>query len=376
MLFASHLITLFVCVESYYTQMVEHTEFRIKSRYQDLQKISSGSQGIVISAYDTVRKERVAIKRLVNPCRNETFAKKTFRELRIMKMVNHPNIIGLYDLFTPATLLKDFEDVYIVMELMDADLLRVIGIDLDHDRMSYLLYQLLCGIKHLHSAGIIHRDLEPSNIVVKEDCTLKILDFGLAQAVDQNMFLMTHYVVTRYYRAPEVIVGLKYKETADIWSVGCIFAEIVRGDVLFPGEDSSLDQWDKVIQVLGTPPADFFQQLLPSVRMYCEGQPRYKGRSWMELFPDDAFPNDTPEDKVKTQHARDLLSKMLQIDPKNRVTVDGALAHPYINIWFDDKEVNAPPPPKYDDSVDEKSVPLEKWKQLIYEEVIGYKPKQ
>jgi c-Jun N-terminal kinase len=328
----------------------------------------------VVSAFDTVRKERVAIKKLMKPFRNETYAKRAFRELRLMKMVSHKNIIGLYDIFTPATLLKNFEDFYIVMELMDANLTRVIGIELDHDRMSFLLYQLLCGIKHLHLADIIHRDLKPSNIVVKEDCTLKILDFGLARAIDQT-FMMTPYVVTRYYRAPEVIVGMKYKENVDIWSVGCIFAEMVRGEILLPGKDY-IDQWNKVTQVLGTPPADFFKQLQPSVKAYCELQPRYKGKSWLELFPDDSFPNDTPEDKVKTRYARDLLTKMLQIDPKNRITVDEALSHPYVNIWFDPAEVNAPPPPKYDDSMDEKSVPLEKWKELIYNEIKEYKPKE
>ena len=132
---------------------------------------------------------------------------------------------------------------------MDANLCRVIGIELDHDRMSYLLYQLLCGIKHLHSAGIIHRDLNPINIGVKEDCSLKILNFHMARAADQT-FMMTPYVTTRYYRAPEVIIGMKYKENVDIWSVGCIFAEMVRGEILLPGRDY-IDQWNKVAQVSG-----------------------------------------------------------------------------------------------------------------------------
>jgi c-Jun N-terminal kinase len=113
-------------------------------------------------------------------------------------------IIGLLNAFTPQKSLEDFQDVYLVMELMDANLGQVINMDLDHERMSYLLYQMLCGIKHLHTAGIIHRDLKPSNIVVKSDCTLKILDFGLARTAGTT-FMMTPYVVTRYYRAPEVI---------------------------------------------------------------------------------------------------------------------------------------------------------------------------
>ncbi len=136
---------------------------------------------------------------------------------------------------------------------MDANLCQVIQMDLDHERISYLLYQMLCGIKHLHSAGIIHRDLKPSNIVVRSDCTLKILDFGLARTAGTS-FMMTPYVVTRYYRAPEVILGMGYKENGsnfylssynlfffsfkvDIWSVGCIFGEIIRGQVIFPGSD-------------------------------------------------------------------------------------------------------------------------------------------
>ena len=126
-------------------------------------------------------------------------------------------IISLLNAFTPSLTYDEFNDVYIIMELMDANLCQVIQMDLDHERISYLLYQMLCGIKHLHSAGIIHRDLKPSNIVVRSDCTLKILDFGLARTAGTS-FMMTPYVVTRYYRAPEVILGMGYKENGSLLS--------------------------------------------------------------------------------------------------------------------------------------------------------------
>ena len=187
-----------------------------------------------------------------------------------MKLVNHKNIIGLLNAFTPQKTIDEFSDVYLVMELMDANLCQVIQMELDHERMSYLLYQMLCGIKHLHSAAVIHRDLKPSNIVVKSDCTLKILDFGLARATGGNnvnsISTMTPYVVTRYYRAPEVILGMGYKENVDIWSVGCIMGEMIRGTVLFPGTDH-IDQWNKIIEQLGSPSRSFMDRLQPTVSM-------------------------------------------------------------------------------------------------------------
>ncbi|NXU52325.1 MK09 kinase, partial [Turnix velox] len=160
------------------------------------------------AAFDTVLGINVAVKKLSRPFQNQTHAKRAYRELVLLKCVNHKNIISLLNVFTPQKLflmLFFLHFRYLVMELMDANLCQVIHMELDHERMSYLLYQMLCGIKHLHSAGIIHRDLKPSNIVVKSDCTLKILDFGLARTACTN-FMMTPYVVTRYYRAPEVIL--------------------------------------------------------------------------------------------------------------------------------------------------------------------------
>lgn len=203
------------------------------------------------------------------------------------------------------------------------------------------------------------QDLKPSNIVVKADCTLKILDFGLARTAGTT-FMMTPYVVTRYYRAPEVILGMGYTENVDIWSVGCIMGEMIRGGVLFPGTDH-IDQWNKIIgktklqnvfrkmfkclliiEQLGTPSPSFMQRLQPTVRNYVENRPRYTGYSFDRLFPDGLFPNDNNQNsRRKASEARDLLSKMLVIDPEQRISVDRALRHEYINVWYDAEEVDA-----------------------------------
>uniref|UniRef100_A0AAQ4Q2V1 Stress-activated protein kinase JNK n=1 Tax=Gasterosteus aculeatus aculeatus TaxID=481459 RepID=A0AAQ4Q2V1_GASAC len=290
-------------------------------------------------AYDHNFERNVAIKKLSRPFQNQTHAKRAYRELVLMKCVNHKNIIGLLNVFTPQKTLEEFQDVYLVMELMDANLCQVIQMELDHERLSYLLYQMLCGIKHLHAAGIIHRDLKPSNIVVKSDCTLKILDFGLARTAATGL-LMTPYVVTRYYRAPEVILGMGYQANVDIWAVGCIMAEMVRHKILFPGRDY-IDQWNKVIEQLGTPSQEFLMKLNQSVRTYVENRPRYAGYSFEKLFPDVLFPADSEHNKLKASQARDLLCKMLVIDASKRISVDEALQHPYINVWYDPTEVEA-----------------------------------
>ncbi|XP_067828732.1 mitogen-activated protein kinase 8 isoform X4 [Heptranchias perlo] len=354
----------------FYSVEVGDSTFTVLKRYQNLKPIGSGAQGIVCAAYDAVLDRNVAIKKLSRPFQNQTHAKRAYRELVLMKCVNHKNIIGLLNVFTPQKSLEEFQDVYIVMELMDANLCQVIQMELDHERMSYLLYQMLCGIKHLHSAGIIHRDLKPSNIVVKADCTLKILDFGLARTAGTS-FLMTPYVVTRYYRAPEVILGMGYKENVDLWSVGCIMGEMVRHKILFPGRDY-IDQWNKVIEQLGTPASEFMKKLQPTVRTYVENRPKYTGYSFEKLFPDVLFPADSEHNKLKASQARDLLCKMLVIDASKRISVDDALQHPYINVWYDPAEVEAPPPKIYDKQLDERDHTIDEWKELIYKEVLEW----
>uniref|UniRef100_A0A8C0YRJ6 Stress-activated protein kinase JNK n=2 Tax=Cyprinus carpio TaxID=7962 RepID=A0A8C0YRJ6_CYPCA len=338
--------------KEFYSVDVGDSTFTVLKRYQNLRPIGSGAQGIVCSAYDHNLERNVAIKKLSRPFQNQTHAKRAYRELVLMKCVNHKNIIGLLNVFTPQKTLEEFQDVYLVMELMDANLCQVIQMELDHERLSYLLYQMLCGTKHLHSAGIIHRDLKPSNIVVKSDCTLKILDFGLARTAATGL-LMTPYVVTRYYRAPEVILGMGYQA-----NVGTSYAYI--------------DQWNKVIEQLGTPSQEFMMKLNQSVRTYVENRPRYTGYSFEKLFPDVLFPADSEHNKLKASQARDLLSKMLVIDASKRISVDEALQHPYINVWYDPAEVEAPPPLIIDKQLDEREHTVEEWKELIFKEVLDW----
>uniref|UniRef100_A0A8B9LES2 Stress-activated protein kinase JNK n=1 Tax=Astyanax mexicanus TaxID=7994 RepID=A0A8B9LES2_ASTMX len=326
--------------KEFYSIDVGDSTFTVLKRYQNLRPVGSGAQGIVCSAYDHHLERNVAIKKLSRPFQNQTHAKRAYRELVLMKCVNHKNIIGLLNVFTPQKTLEEFQDVYLVMELMDANLCQVIQMELDHERLSYLLYQMLCGIKHLHAAGIIHRDLKPSNIVVKSDCTLKILDFGLARTAATGL-LMTPYVVT----PAECLVG-----------TSCRY----------------IDQWNKVIEQLGTPTQEFLMKLNQSVRTYVENRPRYAGYSFEKLFPDVLFPADSEHNKLKASQARDLLSKMLVIDASKRISVDEALQHPYINVWYDPAEVEAPPPVFTDKQLDEREHTVEEWKELIYKEVLDW----
>uniref|UniRef100_A0A673JLL5 Stress-activated protein kinase JNK n=1 Tax=Sinocyclocheilus rhinocerous TaxID=307959 RepID=A0A673JLL5_9TELE len=361
--------------KEFYSVDVGDSTFTVLKRYQNLRPIGSGAQGIVCSAYDHNLERNVAIKKLSRPFQNQTHAKRAYRELVLMKCVNHKNIIGLLNVFTSQKSLEEFQDTPADTPLMLSPPFSPIH---THPSPSSLLSLapphhtpfFLCGIKHLHSAGIIHRDLKPSNIVVKSDCTLKILDFGLARTAATGL-LMTPYVVTRYYRAPEVILGMGYQANVDVWSVGCIMAEMFRGSVLFPGSDH-IDQWNKVIEQLGTPSQEFMMKLNQSVRTYVENRPRYTGYSFEKLFPDVLFPADSEHNKLRASQARDLLSKMLVIDASKRISVEEALQHPYINVWYDPAEVEAPPPLIIDKRLDERDHTVEEWKELIYKEVLDW----
>ncbi|KIH60785.1 hypothetical protein ANCDUO_08952 [Ancylostoma duodenale] len=159
----------------------------------------------------------------------------------------------MIDVFTPDTDATSLNNVYFVSALIGSDLQKILKIQpLTNDQVQALIYQ------YIHSAGIVHRDLKPSNIAVNEFGDVKILDFGLARAADHEM---TGYVATRWYRAPEIMLNwMHYTQTVDVWSVGCILAELVSRKPMFPGDDH-IDQLTRIMGVVGTPSADFLSKI-------------------------------------------------------------------------------------------------------------------
>lgn len=346
----------------YYKVEINKTEWEVPDKYQMLTPVGSGAYGQVCSATDTQHNVKVAIKKLARPFQSAVHAKRTYRELRMLKHMNHENIIGLLDVFHPGgKTLESFQQVYLVTHLMGADLNNIIRTQrLSDDHVQFLVYQILRGLKYIHSAGIIHRDLKPSNIAVNEDCELKILDFGLARPTENEM---TGYVATRWYRAPEIMLNwMHYNQTVDIWSVGCIMAELLTGRTLFPGTDH-IHQLNLIMEILGTPNEEFMAKISSeSARHYIRSLPKTEKRSFSDVF------------RGANPLAIDLLEKMLELDADKRVTAEQALAHQYLEKYADPSD--EPTSSLYDQSFEDMDLPVEKWKELVFQEVVNFVPQQ
>uniref|UniRef100_A0A8C6T8T4 mitogen-activated protein kinase n=1 Tax=Neogobius melanostomus TaxID=47308 RepID=A0A8C6T8T4_9GOBI len=314
----------------FYRQELNKTVWEVPERYQNLTPVGSGAYGSVCSAYDVVLRQKVAVKKLSRPFQSLIHSRRSYRELRLLKHMKHENVIGLLDVFTPASALESFNELYLVTNLMGADLNNIVKFQrLTDEHVQFLIYQLLRGLKYIHSAGLIHRDLKPSNVAVNEDCELRILDFGLARQTDDEM---TGYVATRWYRAPEIMLNwMHYNQNVDIWSVGCIMGELIKGKVLFPGSDCIL--------------------LLNNLN-YSLDTPSLRGSF--------CFLVQYLVHLVHFDTAIDLLKRMLVLDCDGRISACEALAHPYFSQYHDPED--EPEAPPYDQTLESKDRTLEEWK--------------
>ncbi|XP_023068408.2 mitogen-activated protein kinase 13 isoform X2 [Piliocolobus tephrosceles] len=324
--------------KGFYKQDINKTAWELPKTYVSPTHVGSGAYGAVCSAIDKRSGEKVAIKKLSRPFQSEIFAKRAYRELLLLKHMQHENVIGLLDVFTPASSLRNFHDFYLVMPFMQTDLQKIMGMEFSEEKIQYLVYQMLKGLK----------DLKPGNLAVNEDCELKILDFGLARHADAEM---TGYVVTRWYRAPEVILSwMHYNQTVDIWSVGCIMAEMLTGKTLFKGKDY-LDQLTQILKVTGVPGTEFVQKLNDkAAKSYIQSLPQTPKKDFTQLFP------------RASPQAVDLLEKMLELDVDKRLTAAQALTHPFFEPFRDPEEETEAQQP-FDDSLEHEKLTVDEWKR-------------
>jgi len=227
-------------------KLVMNSTFEIDSKYEIIDAIGQGAYGIVVAARDKTaqkkEKSHIAIKKIEKAFEHKIFTKRTLRELKILRLLKHENIIGITTMLLPKSR-EEFEDIYLCNELMETDLASIIKSPqpLSDEHTQFFIYQILRGLKYMHSAGIIHRDLKPRNLLVNSNCDLKICDFGLSRTVHTTKETgnMTDYVATRWYRPPELLLETKdYGPAVDVWSAGCIVAELLRRKPFLPGTET------------------------------------------------------------------------------------------------------------------------------------------
>ena len=308
---------------SYHRVTVARDVFEVDTRYINLKPIGSGSYGMVCSALDTVTGQKVAIKKITDMFADLVDAKRILREIKLLRHFDaHENVIKILDISTMPANTEDFTDAYIITDLMESDLDRIISSSqpLTEQHFQYFVYQILRGLKYIHSANVLHRDMKPSNLLVNANCDLAICDFGLARGVEVE-FLddLTEYVVTRWYRAPELLAECQnYGKTVDMWALGCIFAEMLCRKPFFQGRDPT-HQLHVICRVIGTPTEGEMAFIAhDAAKKAIREMGHWPKQNLRKYFP------------KCSRSALDLISRMLVFNPDDRITVEEALNHPYL----------------------------------------------
>ncbi|CAK7351751.1 unnamed protein product [Dovyalis caffra] len=345
------------------------TEYGDANRYKILEVIGKGSYGVVCAAIDTHTGEKVAIKKINDVFEHISDAIRILREVKLLRLLRHPDIVEIKRIMLPPSK-REFKDIFVVFELMESDLHQVIKAndDLTREHHQFFLYQMLRALKYMHTANVYHRDLKPKNILANANCKLKVCDFGLARVAFSDTpttVFWTDYVATRWYRAPELCGSFfsKYTPAIDIWSIGCIFAEILTGKPLFPGK-SVVHQLDIITDLLGTPSSETISGVRnDKARKYLTEMRKKQPVPFSQKFP-----NVDPL-------ALRLLQRLLAFDPKDRPTAGEALADPYFKgLAKVEREPSCQPISKLEFEFERRRVTKEDVRELLHREILEYHP--
>jgi len=292
-------------------------------RYRRLEKIGTGTYGVVYKAIDQATQELIALKKIILDIEPEGIPSTAIREICLLRELSCPFIVSLKDVVSTD------DKLYLVFEYVDQDLKQYLEALPKGDLppawvVKSMMFQLLTAISYLHSKRIIHRDLKPQNILVSRAGQVKLADFGLARAFQIPLRPYTHEVVTLWYRPPEILLGaLEYSTAVDIWSAGAIFAEMAMKTPLFSG-DSEIDQLYRIFRTKGTP-NDRIWPGVSKLREYKPTFPNWKSANLAQTLTD------------LDPLGLDLLEKMMKYNPAERLTARDALKHPYF------QDVQMPP---------------------------------
>jgi len=342
-------------------------------RFRGLKCIGTGAYSFVCEAFDVLTEQRVAIKKMNTPFRDSLYAIRSIREVYLLHHLEHPNVINSIYCFTnTGTLskseatLKNFRNFYIVTPLIGRDLNQVIRTNkFTHDHIKYVAYQILNGLNYVHQRGLVHRDLKPGNICVNDEVDVKIIDFGLARLEN---FDMTGYVVTRYYRAPEIILRWEhYDKKIDVWSAACIIIELLTGEILFKGT-SHIEQVVKIIQFCGSPPEEFINSLEDenTKHFLMNRLGKYEAVDSTEYFTDkiNSFMGPQPENVM----AVDFIRSMLKFQAKDRPSAVECLKHPYLKKYlYEEDLLDIQTEPLQDDYTQKTGNTIEQWREDTFD---------
>ncbi|CAD7928419.1 unnamed protein product [Amoebophrya sp. A120] len=288
--------------------------------YRKLEKVGKGTYGVVYKAQDVKNGEIFALKEIGLEAEDEGIPSTAIREIALLKELQHPNIVRLFDVIHTES------ELTLVFEFLDQDLKKLLDMcdrGLDAATCKSFMFQLLRGVAYCHQHRVLHRDLKPQNLLINREGALKLADFGLARAFGIPVRSYTHEVVTLWYRGPDVLLGSrKYSTPVDLWSCGCIFAEMISGKPLFPG-NTDTDQLQRIFRVLGTPSPMTWPNVADLPEWKNDFQ-RYEGRTWEQIAQ-----HIDERTKVLDEYGLDLLSLFLQYDPTSRISARNALEHDY-----------------------------------------------